>query len=71
MINTPGLRLSLVGGIAVAIGLIGLIFLPDTLPAALMMMGGLAVIGGFAWSLAHFYIEAPDGEAPGGPNDQN
>ena len=40
MINTPGLRLSLVGGIAVAVGLIALLFLPDTLPAALMMLGG-------------------------------
>ena len=64
MINTPGLRLSLIGGIAVAVGLIALVFLPDTLPAALMMVGGLAVIGGFAWSLAHFYTETPDA-----PND--
>ena len=56
MINTPGLRLALAGGLVVAVSLIALVFLPDTIPAAAMMIGGLAVIGGFVWSLAHFYI---------------
>ena len=59
MLKTPGLRLSLVGGLVVAIGLIALVFLPDTLPAVAMMLGGLAVIGGFVWSLAQFYIDTP------------
>ena len=59
MINTPGLRLALVGGIVVAVSLIALVFLPDTVPAAAMMLGGLAVIGGFIWSLAHFYTGTP------------
>ena len=57
MIGTNGMRLSLAGGLAVVIGAIALFFLPDTLPAVLMMAGGLAVIGGFVWSLAHFYID--------------
>ena len=61
MINTPGLRLSLIGGIVVAVSLIALVFVPDTVPAAAMMLGGLAVIGGFVWSLAHFYRVTPDG----------
>lgn len=65
MIKTPGLRLSLIGGFVVAISLIALVFLPDTVPAAAMMIGGVAVIAGFVWSLAHFYIDTP---AP--PNEQ-
>lgn len=59
MIKTPGLRLSLIGGIVVAVSLIALVFLPDEVPAAAMMVGGLAVIGGFVWSLAYFYTEKP------------
>lgn len=55
MINSPGIRLSLAGGIVVVVSLIALIVLPDTVPAIAMMLGGLAVIGGFVWSLAHFY----------------
>lgn len=57
MIGTNGLRLSLAGGLGVVIGAIALFFLPDMLPAVLMMAGGLAVIGGFVWSLAHFYVD--------------
>ena len=59
MIRTPGLGLSLVGGIVVAVSLIALVFLPDTVPAAAMMLGGVAVIAGFVWSLAHFYTDTP------------
>ena len=59
MINTPGIRLSLVGGIVVAVSLIALVFLPDAVPAVAMMFGGLAVIGGFVWSLAQFYTNTP------------
>jgi hypothetical protein len=59
VIKTPGLRLSLIGGIVVAVSLVALVFLPDAVPAAAMMIGGLAVIGGFVWSLAHFYIDTP------------
>jgi hypothetical protein len=55
VINSPGIRLSLAGGIVVVVSLIALIVLPDTVPAIAMMLGGLAVIGGFVWSLAHFY----------------
>ena len=55
MIDTPGLRLALAGGLVVAVSLIALVFLPDLVPAIAMMVGGLAVIGGFVWSLAHFY----------------
>lgn len=55
MIDTPGIRLSLAGGIVVAVSLIALVFLPDAVPAAAMMVGGVAVIAGFVWSLAQFY----------------
>jgi hypothetical protein len=67
VINTPGLRLSLVGGIVVAVSLIAIVFLPDTVPAVAMMFGGLAVIGGFVWSLADFYfVKPPPDEPPNG-----
>ena len=59
MINTPGLKLALVGGIVVAVSLIALLVLPDLVPSIVMMFGGLAVIGGFVWSLAHFYLDTP------------
>jgi hypothetical protein len=59
VINTPGLRLSLAGGIVVVVSLIALVVLPDTIPAVAMMVGGLAVIGGFIWSLAYFYTHTP------------
>jgi hypothetical protein len=55
VINTPGIRLSVAGGIVVAVSLIALLVLPDTVPAIVMMAGGVAVIGGFVWSLAQFY----------------
>jgi hypothetical protein len=55
VIDTPGIRLSLAGGIVVAVSLIALVFLPDAVPAAAMMVGGVAVIAGFVWSLAQFY----------------
>jgi hypothetical protein len=41
------------------VGLIAVVFLPDTVPALVMMVGGLAVIGGFIWSLADFYLPKP------------
>jgi hypothetical protein len=65
MIDTPGIRMALVGGLVVAVSLIALVFLPDTVPAIAMMFGGLAVIGGFCWSLAQFYMESPT--PPNGP----
>ncbi len=65
MVNTPGLRLALAGGILVAISLIAIVFLPATVPAFVMMIGGLAVIGGFCWSLAEFYFDTPT--PPNGP----
>ena len=55
MIRTPGLKLALIGGIIVAVSLIALVFLPDLVPSLVMMLGGLAVIGGFVWSLADLY----------------
>lgn len=59
MLNTPGLKLALAGGIVVAVSLIALVFLPDFVPSIAMMAGGLAVIGGFVWSLAGFYLDTP------------
>ena len=66
MINTPGLKLALAGGIVVAASLIALVFLPDTVPSFAMMGGGLAVIGGFVWSLMHFYM-GPGASGPPEP----
>jgi hypothetical protein len=59
VIDTPGLRLSVIGGIVVGVSLVALALLPDTVPAAAMMIGGVAVIAGFIWSLAHFYLDSP------------
>lgn len=59
MIKTNGLTVSLIGGLVVAVSLIALLFIPDVGPAIAMMVGGVGVIGGFMWSLAHFYF-GPD-----------
>jgi hypothetical protein len=49
----------------VALGVVGLVLLPNTGPAVLMMVGAVAVIVGFAMTLAHYYISPQTGS-----NDQ-
>jgi hypothetical protein len=37
-----------------------LIFVPDLIPGFAMMIGALAVIGGFIWTLAELYSQPAD-----------
>ena len=60
LLNSKGLRLSIAGALLVAICMPALIFIPDVIPGLAMMVGGLAVIGGFIWTLAELYYPPSD-----------
>jgi multisubunit Na+/H+ antiporter MnhG subunit len=59
VLQSRGLRLSVIGAVFVAVGMMALVFMPDVLPALVMMAGGVAVIGGFMWTLAEYYLSPP------------
>jgi hypothetical protein len=60
MLRSKGLRVSIAGAVLVALSMLGLLFVPDAFPAITMMVGGVAVIGGFVWTLAGYYLGSPD-----------
>ncbi len=62
MMQTPGLRMSLIGAVAFFFGLISLLFLPLAVALAGLLLGGIAVWGGFIWTLFSYY--GPSNEAP-------
>jgi hypothetical protein len=55
LIQSPGLRLSFVGGIVVLISGLSLLLLPDVISGAGMLLGACAVGGGFMWTMLEFY----------------
>lgn len=61
MLQTPGLRISLAGGLVFFIGLLSLLALPLPIALAALVIGGFAVWGGFIWTLFSYY----------GPVDEN
>jgi hypothetical protein len=63
LLKSKGLRISIVGAIVVAASMIALTVAPDVIPGLTMMVGGLAVIGGFIWTLAELYF--PPSDTPG------
>ena len=60
----PGLRLSAIGGVIFLAGLLTLLFLPAAVSVVVILAGGLAVWGGFLWTLFSWYVPPPseDGE---------
>ena len=62
MLNSPGLRVSLVGAVLFTIGMLGLLFLPLAISLFAIIVGGLAVWGGFIWTLFTYY--GPSGDQP-------
>jgi hypothetical protein len=60
LLKSKGLRISIVGAIVVAASMIALAVAPDVIPGLTMMAGGLAVIGGFIWTLAELYFPPSD-----------
>jgi hypothetical protein len=65
MLKSKGLRLSIAGAIVVAVCMPALLVVPDLIPGLAMMIGGVAVIGGFIWTLAELYF--PPTDQPPGP----
>ena len=55
LLESQGLRLSLVGGLVVLLSALSLIVLPDMVSGAGMLIGACAVGGGFAWTMLEFY----------------
>lgn len=62
MLQSPGLRVSLAGAVLFALGLLSLIVLPLAIGLVLMIVGGLAVWGGFIRTLFTYY--GPGAEPP-------
>jgi len=58
LLKSKGLRLSVGGAVVVALSMPALLIMPDLIPGFAMMIGGLAVIGGFVWTLAELYSSA-------------
>jgi hypothetical protein len=55
VLHSAGLRLSAAGGLVFLVSLVGLLVLPDAVAAFGMLAGGLAVMGGFVWTLLSYY----------------
>ena len=60
LLKSKGLRLSVAGAILVALSMPALLVVPEMIPGFAMMIGGLAVIGGFIWTLAELYFPPTD-----------
>ncbi|HEU0073103.1 MAG TPA: hypothetical protein VFS30_03760 [Dehalococcoidia bacterium] len=56
LFQSRGLRLSIAGAILVLISGISLLFLPDIVSGAGMLVGACAVGGGFMWTMIEFYL---------------
>lgn len=56
LFQSRGLRLSVAGGTLVFLGALSLLFLPDVIAAAGMLIGACAVGGGFMWTMVEFYV---------------
>lgn len=54
-LKSPGLRVSLAGAVLFLLSAVALLFLPKALAAAGLVAGGLAVWGGFVWTLFSYY----------------
>ncbi len=63
MLRSQGLRLSCAGGFTVAVSLASLLVLPGAIAGAGMLMGAVAVIAGFVWTMAEYHLSPS--EPPG------
>jgi hypothetical protein len=64
LLQTPGLRVSLAGAVVFAFGLISLLVLPVVIGLAAILLGGLAVWGGFIMTLFSYYGPASEHHPP-------
>jgi hypothetical protein len=60
VLNSKGLRLSCSGGLLVALSMVSLLVLPGAVGGVGMMIGAVAVIGGFIWTMAEYYVSPTD-----------
>jgi hypothetical protein len=63
VLGSRGLRLSCGGGALVAFSMLSLLVLPAAIGGAGMMIGAVAVMGGFVWTMAEYYtspVDPPD-----------
>jgi hypothetical protein len=56
VLQSSGFRLTLIGAVVFLVGLASLAVLPAVVAIVGMSVGGLAVFGGFIWTLLSFYL---------------
>jgi hypothetical protein len=61
VLNSRGLRLSLSGAVLVTVSMMALLVLPGAIAGGGMLVGAMAVIGGFIWTMAEYH-SAPDND---------
>ena len=59
MLQSRGLRISLVGAVIFLISVVALIVLPDGIPVFTMLAGGILVWTGFMVTIFNYYTSAP------------
>jgi hypothetical protein len=60
VLSSRGLKLSCSGGLLVALSMLSLFVLPGAVGGVGMMFGAVAVIGGFIWTMAEYYVSPTD-----------
>ncbi|HEY7466059.1 MAG TPA: hypothetical protein VIB47_05145 [Dehalococcoidia bacterium] len=60
MLSSRGLKLSCSGGLLVALSMLSLFVLPGAVGGVGMMIGAVAVIGGFIWTMTEYYVSPTD-----------
>ena len=62
MLHHRGLRISAVGAVVFIASLLSLLVLPPAVSIIGLLAGGLAVWGGFIWTLFSYYGQPPAGQ---------
>jgi hypothetical protein len=61
VLHSAGLRVSLAGAVIFVISVVALIFVPAVVAITGLLAGGMAVWGGFIWTLLSYYQQAGNG----------
>jgi hypothetical protein len=59
LLHSRSLRLSLIGVVVFALGVLSLLVLPAAISIAGILVGGMAVWAGFIWTLLTYYMQPP------------
>lgn len=62
MLSSRGLWLSCAGAILVALSMASLLVVPGAIAGGGMLVGAIAVIAGFVWTMTEYYLSPPSSE---------